>query len=89
MCSLSVYGPSLVIAPTATRVEIAIDCQNEKKRIPFTQRNFGTGLNTGIMNLGRQEASVNSPKWLQIIVYTHPEHCEAIKCKANGHVIHD
>lgn len=25
-------------------MEIAMDCQNEKKRIPFTQRNFGMGL---------------------------------------------
>jgi hypothetical protein len=44
MCSLSVYGPSLVMTPAATRIEMARDCQNEKNRIPLTQRNFGIGL---------------------------------------------
>ena len=28
----------------ATRIEMKMDCQNEKKRMPFTQRNFGMGL---------------------------------------------
>jgi len=28
----------------ATRAEIATDCQKEKKRIPLTHKNFGTGL---------------------------------------------
>ena len=44
MCSLSVYGTNLVMAPAATRMEIKIDCQKEKNRMPFTQRNFGIGL---------------------------------------------
>lgn len=39
-----VYGPRWVIILVATRVEMTTDCQNEKKRIPFTQRNLGTGL---------------------------------------------
>ena len=44
MCSGSVYGPNLVMTSAATRIEMPMDCQNEKKRMPFTQRNFGTGL---------------------------------------------
>lgn len=44
MCSASVYGPNFRIIPAATKIEMAIDCQKEKKRIPFTHRNFGTGL---------------------------------------------
>jgi hypothetical protein len=47
MCSLSVYGPNFVITPAATRMEMASDCQNEKKRMPLTQRNFGMGLKHG------------------------------------------
>lgn len=39
-----VYGPSLVMTPAATRMETPRACQNEKKRIPLTHRNFGTGL---------------------------------------------
>lgn len=44
ICSLSVYGPSFLMAPAATRREMPVDCQKEKKRIPLTQRNLGTGL---------------------------------------------
>ena len=44
MCSESVYGPRWLIAPPATRMEMKRDCQKEKKRIPLTQRNLGTGL---------------------------------------------
>lgn len=44
MCSASVYGPSLIIAPAATRIDINNDCQNEKNRMPLTQRNLGIGL---------------------------------------------
>ena len=44
MCTESIYGPSLVMTLAATRMEMTKDCQNEKKRMPFTQRNFGTGL---------------------------------------------
>jgi len=39
-----VYGPRREMIFAATRAEIATDCQKEKKRIPLTQRNFGTGL---------------------------------------------
>lgn len=39
-----VYGPRRVMTPAATSAEMPTDCQKEKKRIPLTQRNFGTGL---------------------------------------------
>jgi hypothetical protein len=29
----------------ATRAEMAMDCQKEKKRMPLTQRNLGVGRN--------------------------------------------
>lgn len=32
------------MAPAATRMEMPMACQKEKKRMPLTQRNFGTGL---------------------------------------------
>jgi len=43
------------MTPTATRVDTAMDCQNEKNRIPLTQRNLGTGLKAGRMNLDSQK----------------------------------
>lgn len=33
-----------LIIPAATRAETVIACQNEKKRMPLTQRNLGIGL---------------------------------------------
>jgi hypothetical protein len=42
---LTVYTPTLLIAPDATRTEMKMPCQNEKNRIPFTQRNLDVGRN--------------------------------------------
>jgi hypothetical protein len=47
----------------ATRMEIPIDCQKEKKRIPFTQRNFGTGQWKRFNN-GKEGVYVHSPEGL-------------------------
>ena len=44
MASVSVYGPRWVMTPEEARMETRTDCQKEKKRMPLTHMNLGTGL---------------------------------------------
>ena len=62
MCSASVYTPTLVMIPEATRTETKIPCQNEKKRIPLTQRNLGVGRKGLTLRLRREVETRQSEK---------------------------
>jgi hypothetical protein len=88
ICSASAYGPSLEMAPAATRMEIAIDCQNEKNKMPLTHRNFGTGLLI-VRKAPAEEWQTNPPKRFQILVDTKPKHCQAIQAQTNASVVDD
>ena len=77
-CSGSVYGPSLAMTPAATRMEIPMDCQKEKNKIPLTQRNFGTGLCVKLILTPYKRGGKNIPEGLQVIIDTDPKHRQAV-----------
>ena len=66
-----------------------MDCQKEKKRMPLTQRNLGTGL--GGVNHACQSVQTERrlPERFQVLVNTHPEYGETPECETYRNVVHD
>lgn len=62
------------MTPTATRKEMPMDCQKEKKRMPLTQRNLGTGLwRRKSLRVGVCKGETYLPERFQVLMNTHPE----------------
>lgn len=96
--SLSAYGPKWVIIPAATKIDINIDCQKLKNRIPLIQRNLGTGLSrpkivSSQTLMYEERNSVNgtkkcAPERLKIVIDTNPEQSEAIEAQTDAEVVY-